>query len=592
MPDQSQDRTQLLAEINALRARVSELETAEKLRQQTEQALRQSEEKYRGLFENASIGIFHSLPEGRFLRVNPRLAEMLGYASPQELVSTITDIRTQIYIDSNKHASLLTLSRQRPGWVYAENRYRRKDGSVLIGRLAVRQVLQPDGALAYLEGFVEDISERQRLADAEHEQRTLAEALWDTAKALTSTLNLDEVFDRVLLNVGRVIPHHTAIIMLLDEERRTAAVARYFGYMPVDYEEHRYSLRLELAQTRNLRTLVETGQPLVIADVQQYEGWITFAGGEWIRSYAGVPICIQGEVIGFLNLYSATPGFYSASEAGRLQAFADQAALALQNAQLHARLQRYADELEQRVVERARELILANERLKELDRLKDEFTARLGHELLTPLANIKIYLELLETGKPEKRAVYLQTIKRETDRLLVLIEDLLRIRQLSAEGFEPEIAPGNITQLIRERLVSWVEQAALRGLEFHTQLASDLPPMLIDHDYTAQVIGHVVNNAINYTPAGSIMLSTAARSDEAGRWVTISVTDTGPGIQPDELPHIFERFFRGHAAANYKTPGIGVGLSLSREIMSRLNGRLTVETEDGVGSTFTIWLPA
>jgi PAS domain S-box-containing protein len=717
MPDQPPLQTQLLDEVIALRARVSELEMAEKLRQQAEEALRQSEEKYRGLFENASIGIFHSLPEGRFLRVNPRLAEMLRYASPEELVSTITDIRTQIYIDSNRHANLLAVTQQRLGWVYAENRYRRKDGSILIANLAVRQVLQPDGTVAYLEGFVEDITdrkqaedalrdgeeryrivadntsdwefwqgptgqfiymspscerltgytaaefaretnllwrivhpadrarfeahrhplrpdpnqtefafriitatgeekwvghvcqpvydghgnylgtrgsnrditERQRLVAAEHEQRTLAEALRDTAEALTGTLNVDEVFDRVLLNVGRVIPHQAANIMLLDEARTTAAIARYYGYRPAGYDA--YSLRLTLAEIRNLRTLFETGQPLVIEDVHQYAGWFIHPGREWIHSYAGVPIRIQGDVIGFLNLYGAVPGFYSESQAGRLQAFADQAAIAIQNAQLHAQLQRHADELEQRVAERTRELSSANERLTELDRLKDEFIARIGHELRTPLTNVQIYLGLLKMGKPERHVAYLAVLKREADRLQVLIEDLLRVRQLSAEGFEPEIMPGDINQLISDRLVGWGEQAARRGLEFHIQLAPDLPPALIDRDYTAQVIGHVVNNAINYTPAGSITLSTAIRSDETGRWVTISVTDTGPGITSDDLPHIFERFYRGRAAADYKTPGIGVGLSLSREIVTKLNGRLTVETESGAGSTFTIWLP-
>jgi len=246
--------------------------------------------------------------------------------------------------------------------------------------------------------------------------------------------------------------------------------------------------------------------------------------------------------------------------------------------------------LEHRVQERSGELAKANQRLSELDRMKDEFVSRIGHELRTPLTSIKIYLELLETGNPEKRDKYLTTLKREADRLHVLIEDLLRVSQLSTDDLVIEVAPTDINHLVSDRLVCWGEQAAQRGLELHVQLATDLPRALIDRDYTAQVVGHLINNAINYTPDGIITLSTTARSDEAGCWIAVSIADTGPGIAPDELPHIFERFYRGHAAADYKTPGTGVGLAISREIVQKMNGRLTVETELDAGSKFTVWL--
>lgn len=248
--------------------------------------------------------------------------------------------------------------------------------------------------------------------------------------------------------------------------------------------------------------------------------------------------------------------------------------------------------LAQHVQDRTRKLDELTQRLAELERMKDEFISRTGHELRTPLTNIKIYLELLETGKPENRDKYLSTLKCETDRLHILIEDLLQVRQLSLETFELEIAPTDIHDILRERLVVWDEQAVNRGLVFHTRLLTDPPRVLIDRDWTAQLLGHLVNNAINYTPAGIITLSTAIRSDVAGCWITVSVTDTGPGIASEELSHIFERFYRGHAAADYKTPGIGVGLAICREIVNKLNGRLTVQTEVGVGSTFTVWLRA
>nr|MBP7689556.1 PAS domain S-box protein [Thermoflexales bacterium] len=455
----------------------------------------------------------------------------------------------------------------------------------------VQAIGQADLAHRRVFGFFQDVTQRKRAEAAEHEQRQLAEALRDSAEALTSTLNLDEVLDRILISVERVITYDAADILLLDDDRTTARVARHRSHYAPSNSVEVMRIRLPLTQALNLQTMLLTGEPVIVPDVWTYPGWVHNPSTDWIRSNLGLPIMIQGQPIGFLSVDSARPHTFTPADIERLRALANQVATAIQNAQLHAAIQHYADDLEQRVSERTRELAEANIRLKELDRLKDEFISRIGHELRTPLTSIKIYLELLEVGKPEKREKYLNTLKREADRLHVLIEDLLRVRQLSADAFELELAAGDISQLIHARLSGWTEQAAQHGLAFHTQLAVDLPPAVIDRDYTAQVLGHVINNAINYTLHGAITLSTASRSDEAGRWVIISVQDTGPGITAEDLPHIFEQFYRGRAAADYKTPGVGVGLSISREIVTKLKGRLTVETQVGIGSTFAVWLP-
>jgi len=122
--------------------------------------LSQSESEYRNLFENAAVGIFHSVPGGGFLKVNPTLAAMLGYDSPEEMIAVVTDISSQVYVESLNYETILQEALQKNGWTYALNRYRRKDGSALIGRLSVRKVPRSDGSIAYLEGFVEDVSER------------------------------------------------------------------------------------------------------------------------------------------------------------------------------------------------------------------------------------------------------------------------------------------------------------------------------------------------------------------------------------------------------------------------------------------------
>ena len=247
--------------------------------------------------------------------------------------------------------------------------------------------------------------------------------------------------------------------------------------------------------------------------------------------------------------------------------------------------------LEQRVADRTTELQIANRRLTVLDHLKDEFLARISHELRTPLTGILISLELLETTRPEKRERYMQRLKQATDRLRDMIEDVLMFSQLNLHTQPPMLQPIDLNNLIEGRSTTWQKLRAGRELQFQLDLARDLPCARADGELFMQALTRLITNAINYTPAGSVIVSTARVEADNLQWATVSVKDTGPGITPEDLPNIFERFYRGRAAADYKTPGTGVGLSISREIAQKLGGRLTVETEVGAGSTFTLWLP-
>ncbi|MFN8597719.1 MAG: PAS domain S-box protein [Anaerolineae bacterium] len=248
--------------------------------------------------------------------------------------------------------------------------------------------------------------------------------------------------------------------------------------------------------------------------------------------------------------------------------------------------------LEQRVADRTAELQAANQQLTELDRLKDEFMSRISHELRTPLTSIKIYLELLENAKPEKHAHYLQTVRQEADRLHLLIEDVLDFSQLNLNLKPAALAPIDVNYWLESRLTTWQRLSAGHGLEFKLHLAHGLPLASGHDELFVHALTRLVSNAVNYTPHGEVTVSTSLQVDNDRRWVTVSVADTGLGIPVDDLPHIFERFFRGHAAADYKVPGTGMGLSICREIAERLGGHLTVETQVGAGSTFTLWLRA
>jgi len=232
-------------------------------------------------------------------------------------------------------------------------------------------------------------------------------------------------------------------------------------------------------------------------------------------------------------------------------------------------------------------------RFRELDRLKDQFVSRIGHELRTPVANIKLYLELLQRSQSERYPQYVQTLQRETDRLRRLIDGFLEMAQLDAGAVRILPAAVDLNQLLLEALEDRETVAAERGLTLNAQTEPALPLVQTDRRLIAQTISNLVDNALNYTPAGGqVMLISRQSEVDNTRWVTIRVSDTGPGIAPDERARLHERFYRGEAARDFKVPGAGLGLSIVTAILAQLGGRLTIESVPGHGSTFTVWLPS
>jgi GAF domain-containing protein len=206
--------------------------------------------------------------------------------------------------------------------------------AVAEAELRVLQLLADQAAVAI---------ENARLYQAEYEQRTLAEALHQATTAINSTLDLDQVLDRILEQMYNVIPSDAANIMLIDGEY--VHTVRWRGYDRFGVEEGISSLILRTADTPTYRYMQETGNPLLIRDTAIYPGWVSLPETTWLRSYAGAPICVKGQIIGFLSVDSTTTGFFDQADADRLQAFAAQAAAAIENAHLYRGLSRHLEEM-------------------------------------------------------------------------------------------------------------------------------------------------------------------------------------------------------------------------------------------------------
>ena len=253
-------------------------------------------------------------------------------------------------------------------------------------------------------------------------------------------------------------------------------------------------------------------------------------------------------------------------------------------------LEALAGQLEERVAQRTQELADANERLRELDYMKDEFISRISHELRTPLANVKIYLHLLDKAKPEKQATYRSTLMQQTNQLQRLIEDLLAVSYFSRNQGEVNLTAVDLTSLLADLVQDHGSRISESAITLELAVAADLPPVLGERGMVRQAVANLLLNACHYAPRSRVTLGADLQRRDGEPWVQIWVQDQGMGLSEEDQRRLFERFYRGRAAANYDVPGVGLGLSLAQTIMAQIQGEITWESMPGQGATFLLWL--
>jgi signal transduction histidine kinase len=230
--------------------------------------------------------------------------------------------------------------------------------------------------------------------------------------------------------------------------------------------------------------------------------------------------------------------------------------------------------------------------LKALDRMKSRFVSNVSHELRTPLTAIKLCATMLRTSPPEKRDKYLNMLEQEVDRQARLVEDVLQISRIEAGRFELQLRPVALHELAEAAVASRQMLAASRGLALEDHSDEPGPIVLVDPERMMEVVNNLVENAIRYTPeGGKIALSTGREQAGERLWAKLSVADTGIGIPEEELPYVFDRFFRGEKPQAMQIPGTGLGLSIVKEIAEMHGGQVTVQSRVGQGTLFAVWLP-
>jgi len=550
--------------------------------------------------------------------------------------------------------------------------------------------------------------ERQILRDVRasrrdaRKQRAVTEALSEIGLALTSVLEFEEVIERILHSVRRVVPYTSVSIFIADGDAYRLA----YGRFPEDEAAHveRYALSPDLR--RVFDEMVRTRQTRLIKDTETDPRWITIERQSWVKSYVGVPITVNDQVIGILNLGSDRRHYYTEQHAELLRLFAVQAGIALQNARLYAESRRHAAELERRIQERTLQLtqrsalfeaIVENmtdglayfdlrtrralyvntafariagcakeelldqpmeafkrffrdprlfeesmARLRDTSKLgttwkvefeavradgsaficaltatvvrnaegtpigqlnlvrdvtderalqkqRERFIANASHELRTPITNLKLRLYLAQRD-PNNLSKHFAVMESMVVHLTRLVESLLDLPRFEQGTLILRRETVNLCDLLRTAFEMHQPSAAERQIAFHLSLPERCVSVSADPMRLMQVMDNLIANALNYTPSGgAVRVALSLQTEDEPKMACIRVIDNGIGIPSEALDNIFEPFFRARTVQNVR--GTGLGLTIAKQIVELHGGSIFIESQEGVGSTFTVQLP-
>ena len=497
-------------------------------RRRAEEALRQAEEKYRSIFEEAIVGIFQTSPDGRYISANPALAHMYGYDSPEELMASRTDIGRQAYVDPSRRKDFKRLMEEQGLVERYEYEVYRKDGSKIWWSENARAVRDASGAILFYVGTVEDITERKRareaLAQAEEKYRT--------------------IFENAVVGIFQTT---------LDGQYLTAnpTLARILGY---DSPQELMATVTDL----NHQFYVEPGRRAEFLRLMQEQGAVS---------------TFESEV------YQKDSSVNWISEDVRLLHGPDGRVLGFEGTTVDITQRKQAE----------MELVQAKEAAEAANRAKSEFLANMSHEIRTPMNGILGMTELaLDTELSREQREYLSLVKSSAESLLRVINDILDFSKIEAGKLELEFTDFSLNELLKETLKTLAIRAHKKGLELSCQVRPDVPDDLRgDPGRLRQIIVNLVGNALKFTEVGEVLLHIEVDSrTQDGVRLHFAASDTGIGISPEMQKQVFAPFEQADGSMTRRYGGTGLGLSISRRLVEMMGGRLWVESTLGKGSVF------
>ncbi len=410
---------------------------------------------------------------------------------------------------------------------------------------------------------------RRRVDDARAEAEATAALLTklqQVTEDVPPTLSLQEVLHALLRRLREVLDADSAQVLLLDDagERLVPAAADSLPGPETAAgapEERGLTGRIAASEDGLIVSAPDAGEA---------------TGGrreEAARSVLGVPLRLDGELIGVMEVGARTPGRFTPADLDLLRRVGRRAVLAIERARL--------------AVEQAR----ARAEAEAANRAKDDFLAVLSHELRTPLTSMLGWVRMLRSHQlpPERSEHALEVIERNTRTQAQLINDLLDVSRIVAGKMEVAHEPLDLGTVVVRAVDAARREAQARGIVLDVVVASGAGTVMGDATRLEQVVTNLVGNALKFTPAtGRVQV----RLERVAGEVRLTVHDSGQGIAPEVLPHVFDRFRQGEGSSRRRHEGLGLGLAIVRHLVEAHGGRVAARSAgEGRGATFEVFLP-
>jgi PAS domain S-box-containing protein len=555
------------------------------------EALRESEERLRAIFDHAAVGIALCSLDGTFVEMNAKFCEILGYTTEELCTKTFRSITHPDDLGDTLASSAQLLAGEIPDYSL-EKRYVRSDGSAVWCQATVTMLRDAAGRPERFIGVVQNITARKRAEAALRDETRILELLNETGRRLASTLDLQ------------------ALVETMTDAATALSGAKYGAFLRNRKRpgRDRYELMVLTGATREaFEPLGRPGATALFGPTFRGEGPIRCddvtqdprygrsgppfgmpKGRLPVRSYLAMPVLSRsGEVIGGLFLGHPEAHVFTERSERLVVNVAAQAGVAIDNARLYEASQQAAEE---------RKMLLDSERAarseaERMSELKDGFLATLSHELRTPLNAIVGWAHVLRNGGKSETDLLkgLQTIERNARAQTQLIEDLLDMSRITSGKLRLDMQPIQPVAFIEAALETVRTAADAKGIRLERFLDSAAGPIYGDPGRLQQVIWNLLSNAIKFTPkSGKVQVVL----ERVNSHIEISVADTGCGIKPEFVPFLFERFRQADSATTRQYGGLGLGLSIVKSLVE-LHGGSVHATSPGVdqGTTVTVILP-
>ena len=498
-------------------------------RRRAEEALRASEERFRGMFDNVAVGIAHADLQGRWFRVNQKFCDILGYTQPELLEKSFCDFT--VPDEQSTHGEHYSrLMRGDCSSIATEKHFRRKDGTTAWANVTVSLFRDPSGAPAYTMSIVQDISEKKKAAQA----LRVANSLLNTA-VRGSNVGIFEVdlqdgeyvggrghFINVWEQLGHRPPDST-----LEPTAAVESTAWMSSVHPDDRERVLSEIDAQLSEPGNDYQVAYRARHL-----DGSERWM-LSRGTITRDQGGKPIRVTGSRVDVTDLKQ------------------------IENELRHAK-----------------------EGAEAANRAKDEFLANVSHEIRTPMNAILGMTDLaLDTQLTNDQRQILKTVKSAADNLLGLINDLLDFSKIEAGKLELDISEFSLRTRLCDTLRALKLRAKAKGLQFACDVDAAVPDTLLgDAGRLRQVLLNLVGNAVKFTDTGEIALRVAAAETQPdGNTVLhFCVADTGIGIPTEKQQKIFRAFEQEDTSTTRKYGGTGLGLTIAARLVELMGGAISV----------------